>query len=110
MTNYSTLFYVLFEKSAKSCTGNSNITKFSPTVWQDCPDPCPPTCTSLLQPRSAEECSLKAIAPLQAGACVCPPGLVEYRGRCMEAQDCPCRYRGQEYEAGAEIRVDCNTW
>ena len=42
--------------------------------------------------------------------CVCPPGLVQYKGSCIESTECPCYHSNREYEEGRNITKGCNTW
>ncbi|NXV98943.1 OTOG protein, partial [Fregetta grallaria] len=42
--------------------------------------------------------------------CVCPPGLVKHGDVCLEADECPCSWKGKEYFPGDKVISSCHTW
>lgn len=42
--------------------------------------------------------------------CFCPTGMLNYNGKCVTLDQCPCRYRGKQYSPGTSIVKECNTW
>ena len=43
--------------------------------------------------------------------CMCPDGLVsDGSGGCIKEANCPCLHKGQVYQPGETLTVDCNTW
>ncbi|NXC51901.1 OTOG protein, partial [Aleadryas rufinucha] len=41
--------------------------------------------------------------------CVCPPGLVKHGDMCMDADECPCSWKGKEYFPGDKVISSCHT-
>ncbi|NWR54443.1 OTOG protein, partial [Bucorvus abyssinicus] len=41
--------------------------------------------------------------------CVCPPGLVKYGDVCLDADECPCSWKGKEYFPGDRVISSCHT-
>ncbi|KAM7108615.1 otogelin [Ciconia maguari] len=41
--------------------------------------------------------------------CVCPPGLVKHGDMCLEADECPCSWKGKEYFPGDKVISSCHT-
>ncbi|NXC66308.1 OTOG protein, partial [Anhinga anhinga] len=41
--------------------------------------------------------------------CVCPPGLVKHGDVCLEANECPCSWKGKEYFPGDKVISSCHT-
>lgn len=41
--------------------------------------------------------------------CYCPDGTVLHEGKCISAEECPCRLRGKFFPPGASVPKDCNT-
>ncbi|KFZ64051.1 Otogelin, partial [Antrostomus carolinensis] len=41
--------------------------------------------------------------------CVCPPGLVKHGDVCLEADECPCSWKGKEYFPGDKVISSCHT-
>ncbi|XP_031619378.1 hemocytin isoform X2 [Contarinia nasturtii] len=41
--------------------------------------------------------------------CFCPDGTIQYAGNCIRIDECPCALRGKTFNAGSEIKKDCNT-
>ncbi|KFO84764.1 Otogelin, partial [Buceros rhinoceros silvestris] len=41
--------------------------------------------------------------------CVCPPGLVKYGDVCLDADECPCSWKGKEYFPGDKVISSCHT-
>ncbi|KFQ91030.1 Otogelin, partial [Nipponia nippon] len=41
--------------------------------------------------------------------CVCPPGLVKHGDVCLEADECPCLWKGKEYFPGDKVISSCHT-
>ncbi|NXN13216.1 OTOG protein, partial [Indicator maculatus] len=46
--------------------------------------------------------------PCVAG-CVCPPGLVKHGDMCLDADECPCSWKGKEYFPGDKVISSCHT-
>eukprot|EP00062_Callorhinchus_milii_P019147 gi/632973492/ref/XP_007903181.1/ PREDICTED: otogelin-like protein [Callorhinchus milii] len=79
----------------------------------DCRDPppglpwtgtaCEITCENLMM-----NLTCPPITPCMSG-CVCPPGLVRHGGDCFLPDNCPCRWKGQEYLPGEVVSSVCYT-
>ncbi|NWY15459.1 OTOG protein, partial [Aphelocoma coerulescens] len=41
--------------------------------------------------------------------CVCPPGLVKHGDMCLDADECPCSWKGKEYFPGDKVVSSCHT-
>ncbi|NWW99884.1 OTOG protein, partial [Caloenas nicobarica] len=41
--------------------------------------------------------------------CVCPPGLVKHGDVCLDADECPCLWKGKEYFPGDKVISSCHT-
>uniref|UniRef100_A0A8C6NF68 Uncharacterized protein n=1 Tax=Melopsittacus undulatus TaxID=13146 RepID=A0A8C6NF68_MELUD len=41
--------------------------------------------------------------------CVCPPGLVKHGDVCLNADECPCSWKGKEYFPGDKVISSCHT-
>ncbi|NXG09952.1 OTOG protein, partial [Sakesphorus luctuosus] len=41
--------------------------------------------------------------------CVCPPGLVKHGDLCLDADECPCSWKGKEYFPGDKVISSCHT-
>ncbi|KAM9223381.1 otogelin [Leptosomus discolor] len=41
--------------------------------------------------------------------CVCPPGLVKHGDVCLDADECPCSWKGKEYFPGDKVISSCHT-
>ncbi|NXY70082.1 OTOG protein, partial [Glareola pratincola] len=41
--------------------------------------------------------------------CVCPPGLVKHGDVCLDADECPCSWKGKEYFPGDKVITSCHT-
>ncbi|NXE62639.1 OTOG protein, partial [Calcarius ornatus] len=41
--------------------------------------------------------------------CVCPPGLVKHGDMCLDADECPCSWKGKEYFPGDKVISACHT-
>ncbi|XP_008935404.1 PREDICTED: otogelin [Merops nubicus] len=41
--------------------------------------------------------------------CVCPPGLVKHGVVCLDADECPCLWKGKEYFPGDKVISSCHT-
>ncbi|NWV58631.1 OTOG protein, partial [Malurus elegans] len=41
--------------------------------------------------------------------CVCPPGLVKHGDICLNADECPCSWKGKEYFPGDKVISSCHT-
>ncbi|NWT85458.1 OTOG protein, partial [Lanius ludovicianus] len=41
--------------------------------------------------------------------CVCPPGLVKHGDMCLDADECPCSWKGKEYFPGDKVISSCYT-
>ncbi|KAK4821898.1 hypothetical protein QYF61_004544 [Mycteria americana] len=41
--------------------------------------------------------------------CVCPPSLVKHGDVCLEADECPCSWKGKEYFPGDKVISSCHT-
>ncbi|KFW70275.1 Otogelin, partial [Pygoscelis adeliae] len=41
--------------------------------------------------------------------CVCPLGLVKHGDACLEADECPCSWKGKEYFPGDQVISSCHT-
>ncbi|KGL77287.1 Otogelin, partial [Tinamus guttatus] len=41
--------------------------------------------------------------------CVCPRGLVKHGDACLEADECPCSWKGKEYFPGDKVVSSCHT-
>ncbi|KFQ60809.1 Otogelin, partial [Pelecanus crispus] len=41
--------------------------------------------------------------------CVCPPGLIKHGDVCLEADECPCSWKGKEYFPGDKVISSCHT-
>ncbi|NXI48545.1 OTOG protein, partial [Galbula dea] len=41
--------------------------------------------------------------------CVCPPGLVRRGDMCLDADECPCSWKGKEYFPGDKVISSCHT-
>ncbi|XP_074950764.1 otogelin [Phalacrocorax aristotelis] len=41
--------------------------------------------------------------------CVCPPGLVKHGDVCLQANECPCSWKGKEYFPGDKVISSCHT-
>ncbi|XP_030307104.1 otogelin [Calypte anna] len=41
--------------------------------------------------------------------CVCPLGLVKHGDMCLEAEECPCSWKGKEYFPGDKVISSCHT-
>ncbi|KAI1232574.1 Otogelin, partial [Lamprotornis superbus] len=42
--------------------------------------------------------------------CVCPAGLVKHGDMCLDADECPCSWKGKEYFPGDKVISSCHTW
>ncbi|NXR68822.1 OTOG protein, partial [Rhadina sibilatrix] len=40
--------------------------------------------------------------------CVCPPGLVKHGDMCLDADECPCSWKGKEYFPGDKVISSCH--
>ncbi|KFO71855.1 Otogelin, partial [Cuculus canorus] len=52
--------------------------------------------------------TFSAHAPCVSG-CVCPLGLVKYGDVCLDAEECPCSWKGKEYFPGDKVISSCHT-
>ncbi|NWY35990.1 OTOG protein, partial [Sylvia atricapilla] len=52
--------------------------------------------------------TLSAHLPCVSG-CVCPPGLVKHGDMCLDADECPCSWKGKEYFPGDKVISSCHT-
>ncbi|NXF43936.1 OTOG protein, partial [Oceanites oceanicus] len=52
--------------------------------------------------------TLSAHLPCVSG-CVCPLGLVKHGDVCLEADECPCSWKGKEYFPGDKVISSCHT-
>ena len=68
-------------------------------IWADCA--VLNTCEHLNPSKSYEICE---------GGCVCPEGMADFEGTCIDTQECPCYSQGVKFEHGKMTRVDCNDW
>ncbi|XP_010083541.1 PREDICTED: otogelin-like, partial [Pterocles gutturalis] len=41
--------------------------------------------------------------------CVCPPALVKHGDMCLDADECPCSWKGKEYFPGDKVISSCHT-
>lgn len=42
--------------------------------------------------------------------CFCPAGTLNYDGKCVTLDQCPCRSKGKQFPPGSSIPKECNTW
>ncbi|NXL28378.1 OTOG protein, partial [Glaucidium brasilianum] len=61
------------------------------------------TCENLLL-----NLTFSAHLPCVSG-CVCPPGLVKHGDVCLDADECPCSWKGKEYFPGDKVISSCHT-
>ncbi|NXX78993.1 OTOG protein, partial [Urocolius indicus] len=47
--------------------------------------------------------------PPCVSGCVCPLGLVKYGDVCLDANECPCSWKGKEYFPGDKVISSCHT-
>uniref|UniRef100_A0A8C0UK29 Otogelin n=1 Tax=Cyanistes caeruleus TaxID=156563 RepID=A0A8C0UK29_CYACU len=47
--------------------------------------------------------------PPCVSGCVCPPGLVKHGDMCLDADECPCSWKGKEYFPGDKVTSSCHT-
>ncbi|XP_033371147.1 otogelin isoform X3 [Parus major] len=47
--------------------------------------------------------------PPCVSGCVCPPGLVKHGDTCLDADECPCLWKGKEYFPGDKVTSSCHT-
>ncbi|KAM6075525.1 otogelin [Chlamydotis macqueenii] len=52
--------------------------------------------------------TFSAHVPCVSG-CVCPPGHVKHGDVCLEADECPCSWKGKEYFPGDKVISSCHT-
>ncbi|NXE20709.1 OTOG protein, partial [Ardeotis kori] len=52
--------------------------------------------------------TFSAHVPCVSG-CVCPPGRVKHGDVCLEADECPCSWKGKEYFPGDKVISSCHT-
>ncbi|NWV76571.1 OTOG protein, partial [Dasyornis broadbenti] len=52
--------------------------------------------------------TFSAHVPCVSG-CVCPPGLVKHGDMCLDADECPCSWKGKEYFPGDKVISSCHT-
>ncbi|NXY56904.1 OTOG protein, partial [Callaeas wilsoni] len=52
--------------------------------------------------------TFSALLPCVSG-CVCPPGLVKHGDMCLDADECPCSWKGKEYFPGDKVISSCHT-
>ncbi|XP_061410675.1 SCO-spondin-like [Lethenteron reissneri] len=73
--------------------------------YLECGSACDASCGSLALELSARvDCSEQCVQ-----GCSCPPGSVlDYEGRCVPPEDCPCVWEGIYYVSGEARMQDCN--
>eukprot|EP00057_Strongylocentrotus_purpuratus_P019746 XP_011674220.1 PREDICTED: SCO-spondin-like [Strongylocentrotus purpuratus] len=69
----------------------------SDKIWADCA--ALKTCEHVNPSKSLEICE---------GGCVCPEGMADFEGTCIDTQECPCYSQGVKFEHGMQTRMDCN--
>uniref|UniRef100_A0A663M5E9 Otogelin n=1 Tax=Athene cunicularia TaxID=194338 RepID=A0A663M5E9_ATHCN len=94
--------FVIFFPSAHGCpVGQIYINCSNPQV-----DP------QLSRERTCENqllnLTFSAHLPCVSG-CVCPPGLVKHGDVCLDADECPCSWKGKEYFPGDKVISSCHT-
>lgn len=78
-------------------------------TYVECASNCPKTCQSLSQKLSDSDTCMSDCSP----GCICPAGTVLDLGqnqKCVEPKQCTCYYRGNYYQPGDSIDIDCNQW
>ena len=73
--------------------------------YSECTTKCERTCGTLYNIMPAD-CASECYP-----GCKCQPGTyLNSEGKCVQADDCPCMFHGEEHEANHVVQVDCNTW
>ncbi|XP_075422967.1 uncharacterized protein LOC142463946 [Ascaphus truei] len=80
----------------------------APMVYFDCTNATVGTTGSECQ-KSCQTFETECYSTQCVSGCMCPKGLVADEGDCVREDQCPCNHNDEIYEAGATIRVQCNT-
>jgi len=78
-------------------------------TYVECASNCPRTCQSLTPILSNSDICMSDCSP----GCICPTGTVLDLGQsqqCVPISACTCYFRGDYYQAGQNINIDCNEW
>ncbi|CAF1096107.1 unnamed protein product [Rotaria sordida] len=97
--NYIDVNWRTASRCPKSCPNNM--------TYVECASNCPKTCQSLSQTISESDTCMSDCSP----GCICPVGTVLDLGQnqqCVKPDHCTCYYRGNYYQAGDNINIDCN--
>lgn len=70
-------------------------------VYMPCGPATDTSCGSAVENAVVESCN---------EGCFCPEGTLQHQGKCIPIDQCPCRLRNKVFEAGSEVKKDCNTW
>ncbi|XP_043530405.1 otogelin-like [Chiloscyllium plagiosum] len=84
-----------FTPVVKSCVPECRATYYFSTNTSLCPSTC----------RNYQN-KVQCKGPGLLG-CACPDGLVSFRGKCIQPQDCPCSYNGEIFESGQSMQLFC---
>ncbi|XP_053177630.1 mucin-5AC-like [Scomber japonicus] len=100
-------------QGALSCSGGkrpqSSTTCIAPMVYFDCSTAQPGTTGTECQ-KSCNSLDMGCISTGCISGCMCPDGLVsDGSGGCIKEANCPCLHKGQVYQPGETLTVDCNT-
>ncbi|CAD7081728.1 unnamed protein product [Hermetia illucens] len=69
-------------------------------VYMPCGPATDTSCGSAVENAVVESCN---------EGCFCPEGTLQHQGKCIPIDQCPCRLRNKVFEAGSEVKKDCNT-
>ncbi|CAF4176668.1 unnamed protein product [Rotaria socialis] len=97
--NYIDINWRTASRCPKSCPNNM--------TYVECASNCPKTCQSLSQRISQSDACM---SDCSAG-CICPTGTVLDLGqnqKCVKPDGCTCYYRGNYYQPGDSIDINCN--
>ncbi|XP_029453126.1 von Willebrand factor [Rhinatrema bivittatum] len=59
--------------------------------------------------RTCQNYDFECMSRACISGCMCPPGRVRHRDRCIAPEKCPCFHNGNAYPQGQEVKIDCNT-
>ncbi|XP_041111290.1 von Willebrand factor-like [Polyodon spathula] len=59
--------------------------------------------------KTCQNYDLECVSQGCISGCMCPPGWVRHRMRCVVPEQCPCFHNGREFRPGQTVSMDCNT-
>ncbi|XP_030071430.1 von Willebrand factor [Microcaecilia unicolor] len=59
--------------------------------------------------KTCQNYDLECVSQACISGCICPPGRVRHRDRCIVPEKCPCFHNGNAYAQGQSLKIDCNT-